>query len=85
MDNGERIEDESEKQICGQVLKGLFGQAKDFGFCPLSYGQVFKQRYGMINFVLYKDNVSGSIESIHLVKNKYQSNWLLGIIDNITG
>lgn len=43
------------KAICGQILRGLFffGQAKDLGFYPLSYGQMFKQSYDMTNFVLY--------------------------------
>ena len=31
----------------------FFCQAKDVGSYPLSYGQMFKQSYDMINFVLY--------------------------------
>lgn len=71
---------ELEKQIVDRSWKAFFFQTKDFGFYPLRYGLIFKQRYDMINFVLYKDNFNGSIESIYLAGNKYQSSWLFGIM-----
>lgn len=56
-----------------QFWKGLLCQAKDFGFYPLNHGQILQHRYGMINFVHYKDIISSSMESVHPVGNKYQS------------